>query len=530
MKAIKKSALLLTSVSTDVRRSGGDVFIADLPKIRQNEIRQIKQIKYKAEVVQVTTVGNDTYTPTANTRYSVEIIDVEKRREGFTGQNRVFGWTTPPVLTTIGSTTALQREYIHGKIITAINLATSYVHGTAVTLGTGSGFTITDSTGYYPANDNGASGSRKGANTILAKTNADGTGFVASQVTVTTAPVYSFGDGTRLLADKPVMAAYWGVLTAGDLENPKTAAGLSAVAGQFYDAFIVSSLTIASAIGISGQYALVPQEFSVFVDNGTGSATTNLTGFLAFSREMRKLITSTYRKDPSSVIDFFGKPVLMQGALGAAPATTGTYRLLSEEVFQVTQIGTQTIVGPVINDAGLLLDQDLTDTEGAEYVPSILTNDARSFVVGKTPFSLYARMKAADCTDMGVMVGFRKKAAHAADYNDYTDLAGIGSVLAGDTISTYGILNNAATLITASVNVPADATSYSLEVLVDINGAVTAKYNGISRVIYSAGTTALILDAGDEMIPFMRAVNIGGGDPDSIISEFWAINDNSWKL
>jgi len=333
MRAIKKSVLLKTSAGTDIQHSGGEVSITGLPEIRYNELRKIRQIKSKDEVVQVVTVGATSYTPTANTRYAIEIVDLEMKREGYTGQTRTFGYTTPPVLTTIGSSAALQREYIHGKIIAQINATTAYTHATAVTLATGSGFTITDSSGYYPANTNGGQ-TRKGANVIIAKTNNDATGFVEADVTLTTAAVYAFGNGTVMAANTPIIASYTQLLVSGDLENPVATDGTYGVAGQKYDAFTISALATAPAHAVSDQYALVPQEFAVFVANGTGTVTTNLAGFKSFRREMYRLFTSLYRKNPSSVIDFFGKPIMMEGALGAAPATTGTYKLLSEEMWQ----------------------------------------------------------------------------------------------------------------------------------------------------------------------------------------------------
>jgi len=117
--------------------------------------------------------------------------------------------------------------------------------------------------------------------------------------------------------------------------------------------------------------------------------------------------------------------------------------------------------------------------------------------------------------------------AHAADFNDYTDLGAIGFL--GDLVYTWGILNNAATVATNTTTVPTDGVSETFEIRVGIDGAVTAFYNGVSKVIYSAGTTQLVFDAGDILIPTVRAVNISGGDPDVIISELLALPSSDWK-
>jgi hypothetical protein len=135
------------------------------------------------------------------------------------------------------------------------------------------------------------------------------------------------------------------------------------------------------------------------------------------------------------------------------------------------------------------------------------------------------------------LIGFRKKEAHQADFNNYNDLAGVGSIATvaggtpnGDLISTNGILGGAATVTTSTGVVPADGVSLTVEVLVAIDGTVTAKVNGVSYPVYSAGTTALVLAAGTIVIPTIRQANIGGGTPTFVVSEVSAIASDSWKL
>jgi len=537
MKTKTRSVLLKTSSNNDVQHSGETLLITGLMDgIRFNDILDFKQINQRAEVVRVarvTVVGATA--PTTNTTYTISIKDPNRRSEGYTGYSRRYSFTTPPVLTTMGATAADQNEYITTRIVAAINADSSNFVSAATVTG-GNGFTITDDAGYYPARLNGGSGGRKGTSSIVAVTNSDGTGYVQSQIADTTSAVYSFGNGTRMLQDMPVLHAYSGNIISGEYDAPMATDGTFAVSGQLYSAFYINSLCTQSAHAVTDQIAHALQTDIIFVDNGTGASTTNLAGFKTFRRAMHMVMFETYRSNASSFIDFFSGPIMLEGALGAAPATTGTQKMFSEERYQYTQIGTQTIVGPVISATGLLLDQDLTDTEGAEYVPSILTNDPREFVVGKTPFSVTAELVAGDCTDIGYLVGFRKKAAHAADWNDYTDLVGVGGIATvaggtpnGDLISTNGILNNAATVTTSTGVIPADGVSYVVTILVAMNGKVTCKVNGTVYPVYSVGTTPLVFDAGDIMIPFLRAVIIGAAaDPDAVISEFVAVNSDSW--
>ena len=181
---------------------------------------------------------------------------------------------------------------------------------------------------------------------------------------------------------------------------------------------------------------------------------------------------------------------------------------------------------PTPSNTGLIVDFDLTDTEGAEFTPSLLTGNSESFIVGQQEFSKVVKLTVADHTDATGIFGFRKKAAHAADFNNYTDLAAIGFL--GDLIYTWGILNDAATVATNTTVVPTDGASEEFVIKVDKTGLVTVKYQNVSYPIYSAGTTALVLDAGDEMIWTERIVNISGGDPDTVLNQRIVVADNNW--
>lgn len=533
MKPIRESVLFRTSAASDIQCSGGVLAIAGLPTgAKKKSITSIKQVKYRAEVVQVVTVGGTAYTPTGSTAYNILIGDTNRQYAGAASYLKKYTYVTPLNITDLGATAALQREAIHAALVTKINAdASNYV--VAASLGTGTGLTITDDAGYYPPFRQGMT-NRKGASTVLPEPNRDGSGFAETNVSTTTAAVYSFGVGADLVYGQPIVDFMFGNLIQGSLDVPiQTAAGLPAVSGQKYDGFVIESLTEVPAHNVTGQYALVPKIQLVVVDNGTGTDATNLAGFKAFERVMHKLAVEVYKNDAGTTQQWFDNPLVMQDPLGAAPTgTANTLGWLGDPQYGLlnkTNIGAATVVSPVLNADGLLLDQDNTNTEGAHYSANQQTLSDRSFIVGKTPFSVVARVVAADWTDAQFLVGFRKKAAYTADYNDYTDLAAIGGGAAdGDSIYTFGILNNAATVATDSNVNFADAVSMLLKVSVDINGTVTASFANASggwtnASIYSVGTTALVLDSGDEMIPFFQFTNIAGGDPDLVISEFFAV-------
>lgn len=545
MKKVEEAVLFRTSAASDVQCSGNVITVAGLKTSTDKKfLSWLKQIKYRAEVSQVVTVaGVDTaWTATGSTTYGVYLGNVRTNVAGAQNVLKPYNYTTPADVTTIGGTAQARREYIATQIVAKINAdSTNYVTAAVTSNGT---FTITDDAGYNPnllsdwniLYTQGQSG-RMGATTVGIWADSSGYGYATTNIATTTSAVYSVGIGADLLNGKPVMDFMYGNLISGTLiAPPVTAAGLPAVSGQKYDAFVLSSYNLASAHNQTGQYALVPKTQTVWVDNGTGSDTANLAGFKAIERVFHKLALGVYKNDAATTQEWFDRPIVFQDPLGAAP--TGTADTLGWQLspygsLNRTNIGTQTIVAPVLDDTGLLIDQDDTATEGSHTSANQQVLSDCSFIVGKTAFSVVARVVAGDWTDTQFMVGFRKKAVYAADYNNYTDLAAIGGGAAdGDSITTQGILNNAATVATDSGTNFADAASMLLMVKVALDGTVSAYFANstggwTSAPIYSVGTTTLIFDAGDEMIPFYQHVNIGSGNPAVSIGEFFAVSDNT---
>ena len=533
MRPNKESVLLKTSAATDIQCSGGVISITGLKKVSKSNIFDIKQVKYRAETAQVIRVGTSSYTPTADTVYKVLIGDVNRFQSGWEETLKPYSYRTPVVLTTLGATAALQREAIHLALVAAINADASN-KVVAASLLTGTGFSVTDDGSYYPVYSQGMS-NVKGVSTVIPVTNTDGSGFAESDYSITTPGVIGVGVGAYLAAQLPVIDFMNGNLVSGVIDTPPlTTAGAAATSGQNYDVFVIESYQTQAAWSVSGQLALVQRWQEVWVDNGTGSATTNLTGFKAFERVMHKLMVQQYQRDASCVQEFFDKPIAFQDPLGAAP--TGTADTLGWMIspygsLNRTNIGTQTIVAPVLNATGLLIDQDDTATKGAHYSANQQTLGDQSFIVGKTAPMVAARVVMADYTDAAFILGFRKKEAYNAVFNAYTDYATIGNgssaagttYINGDFFVTRAELNGGGILETVSAVAPTDAVSYMCWVKVDINGAVTAFVNGTSYPIYSTGTTQMVFDAGDELIPCFQIVNIGGGDPACSISEFFAV-------
>lgn len=528
-RTIKKSVLFNanSASSGDIQYGIGNFTIAGLDSVRFSDVTSITQAKYRAEVAQVVTVGATAYTPTGATLYTIAIGDPQRTISSVNqAPVRKYSYLTPPVITTIGATAADQREAISLALVAKINAdLTNYV--AAASLGSGNGLTVTDDGNYYPVYAQNMSAVR-GASEVFLIPNSDGTGFSATNISVTTAAVYSLGVGAKLAEQKPVVNFTMNNVVSGILEAPMvTAANAPAVSGQKYDGYFIEDLKIVDGITLGGQYVYQSRLQVTFADNGTGTSTTNLANYLAFQKEMHKIIAKTYDTAGNAVKEFFDQNFVIQGPLGAVPVTTTSLVnkfITPYGMLQHTNIGTQTIVAPTQGTTGLLTDQDVNTGDGAEYYVPTATPNSQQFIVGKTEAILIAGYTATDVTGVNALFGFRTKAAFALDYNDYTNLGAIGINSTSGKFTTAGILANAATVTTTSSTTGAANTVRNLFVVkVDINGLVTCYANGVAYPVYSAGTTPLAFAANTILIPFFLTTQITGTTSVGVMDEFVAL-------
>ena len=532
MKNISRSVLLKTSAGTDLVHSNGNVKIAGLDggAIRFNDILDIIQIKQRDEVVQVLTVGGGSYTPAASTTYSIEVSLRDQRIKGWQGFRKKYGYTTPAIITNIGASAALQREYIHTQIINKIN-ADNANFMTAASLLLGTGFTLTDDAGYFPARVNGASNGRGGKAAVITITNADGSGWTSSNITTTTNAVYGFGIGTRMAQDEPSIYSYTGNLISGELDAPKASDGTFATAGQKYDAFVISSLGIASAHAVSDQLAHTPEQTLVYVDNGEGTSTANATGFAAFEKSMHRLVGALYQSNPTAIVEFFDNIGTFSGSATPAPTgATGDVNQINTGAntlqYFVKGIGS-TILAPYATVNGLPLSLDAVNDEGMELSAPVGTNSPKEFTIGVHDFSMIAKINLDDISGTDALyVGFRKKAAHTADPNDYTDMATLGLDANAGALKIMTALNNAAVDSTATTDTWANGETRELEIRVFKDGSVKFFVDGVERT--SVQTTAFEFDATDVVIPFISFLNTANvATP--LLKELLVLPNSSWR-
>ena len=523
MLSVNQSVLFKTSAATDVQGSAGFVSIAGMDSIRRNRITGVTQIKFRAETVQVVTLAS-TFTPTALTNYTLELGDTNRTVNGAQELLKSYTFQTAPNILTNGATAALQREAIYAGLVAAINLDTAREYVTAASSGGGAGLTITDSAGYYPVFQQGVN-NRLGATTVKACTNPDGTGLLASMFSITTPAVYSFGVGADLALMKPVKDQIYGNLISGVLQTlggiapttkSATAANnnLPAVSGQQYDGFVINYLKATPAYGgtANSQFNFMEAISIAVVDNGAGSATTNLAGYLAFQREFIRIVKTHFSSDVATIGDFFDNALTASATYpttGAAITTTDNVVMSAnsnENTFYINPIGTHTLLTPIVSTGGLSPMLDVTTQEGIEFTVPNLTQCPKQFVVGKTDASYYVRLNigaAINATSFKTLsIGFRKKAACAVDQTAYeaasvataclgvpldTGVAPVINVITGP--GSAGALTNTSTTVA-----PAASASVDLYITVDTAGVTKFYVNGVDRTPATAYTFAAALN------------------------------------
>ena len=215
-----------------------------------------------------------------------------------------------------------------------------------------------------------------------------------------------------------------------------------------------------------------------------------------------------------------GPPVCVARAgAGAATGTEGDVNLCMVQglTLEYAVIGTQTILGPSLTSAGLDISQDLTNNDGVQYSPSLLTrNPDYVYTIGTSPaFYVRAKIKITDVSGSDALfVGFVKAAAYAAASDDYTDAALIGNV-SGD-IKLNTILNNADTTVTDTTNNWVDGETHELTVRVDADGVVTYLIDNANPL----ATAAFTFDDGDEVVPLVYLRHDSDVAESTILVEF----------
>lgn len=519
-----KTKLFTTSAKTDVVTSNYPealLEITGLMPIRLKDLVSIGIKKSRAEVAQVVTIGGTTDPTIAySKKYTIGIRTTTGKYQSNTDSKYT---EFSAVISASQGSAALDRQAIYDKLTSAINASTLNV--TASAGSSGNGMTITDGS-YFDGTHNANylfSGLGKSDIRLLYDADNDG-GFVhATHFEITTAAVYPVGIG----ADLQQMGGGIGVY--GDQASGSIAfknALSSAVSGQLYNLFTFRSIVkVNTDIAAGGGWEIIDQE--CYVDNGTGSATTNLAGYQAFELEIERILYGTVLKAPNSIAAFFGEQPQRQLGIGGLPTGTAgdenMYSWPTEGTSLIHSVlGTQTDVYVLVDADGLILDQDAADNDGMEFHPAYGATSPFRAVVGKGSFSVRTRVTVADVSDADeLMIGFRSAVAVQANVTGYDDIIAI-NINAGDILmSTEDANSGTRTNTDTTINL-ADLGVVELEVRLYANGTTKFLVNDID---YSYLITSPVTHtAGQALIPFIRCLNVAASLPGASFRKLLYIN------
>ena len=197
--------------------------------------------------------------------------------------------------------------------------------------------------------------------------------------------------------------------------------------------------------------------------------------------EKNLLARYTYEK-------FQSDPVTACKAGGAANGATGKENMmgLGSNMFEYYILGAgQTILAPSLVATGLLVSLDLTDNMGCEITQGILARSKQAFVIGTDEFYFKLKFSIADIsgTDDCAM-GFRLAEDYQAAIDGYQDMAILNVISGAIKIETEA--GGGGTTTTDTTNTWIDGATHTLEVYVDLAGAVTYKIDGADPTVVAA--------------------------------------------
>jgi len=237
-------------------------------------------------------------------------------------------------------------------------------------------------------------------------------------------------------------------------------------------------------------------------------------------------ISSKQVINSGSTITFKSSPLICTAddTGGVATGTGGDINLLSFKeglIMEQFIIGTQTIIKPVMNSAGLLASLDLTNGDGVEYnFGAARSLSEYAFTIGTdAAFFFQVEMTVADISGGNpYIIGFRKSESNNATYSAYTDYYALGMIAgtSATNITLTSELNGGGQTLQDSGTVwtGGDGGTVTLQVLVSAAGVVTATIDGGDP----SSPLAYTFDSADVVCPFIHLVHNGDAGAINIVS------------
>lgn len=204
------------------------------------------------------------------------------------------------------------------------------------------------------------------------------------------------------------------------------------------------------------------------------------------------------------VHEMFDLPFVTASILDGGTPETATENCMicaSGNVFSIIGIVGQTLTGPAWDNPGIDIAMDQTENDGFEMCSGIGAANPVKYTVGTDPaFFFKVRMTLTTVAGNDVLlVGFRKREAYQADYNDYDEMAALNMV-SGD-INGAQILNNDTTDTDDTGDDWADGETHTLCVKVSSAGVVTYEIDDADP---TTDPSAFTFDGAEVVVPFIH--------------------------
>jgi hypothetical protein len=231
-----------------------------------------------------------------------------------------------------------------------------------------------------------------------------------------------------------------------------------------------------------------------------------------------KKLAETIRKNKNIEVDFSEAPLVGSfrvdtGAAYAGASTTAHAMICDGEAFELSALGTQTILSPAWTSDGLNLALDQTDNDGCELNNGINSASKAAWVVGDQRIVAECTVSVADVSGTDdCAFGLRKAEARQANIDDYDEMA-VLNVISGS-IKAETILNGGATSTSAELATLADAGSVNLKLIVNMDGSVEFYIDDVQKSV------AFSFDDGEVVVPFLFMLNSSDHAGNVIVSEW----------
>ena len=273
---------------------------------------------------------------------------------------------------------------------------------------------------------------------------------------------------------------------------------------------VMSKTTLAGGVdstyGLDGHFAL--SKNALHVSKGVSDAETDNWKTIPFVNDGAQFTRECFEVQPIFAAKLLG---------GAATGTDGDENLMLFErnMFEYHCIGAATDPVPNLEESGLNLEMDETDTDGVEVTQGILARGRTVFTVGTDAFYFKCKFELQDVSDVNeCAMGFRKAEAYQKAIDDYNAMA-VLNVQAGNII-TETISDGEGTDSDDTEDNWLDGETHTLEVHVSAARAVTYRIDG------KAPTTPQVFSflAGEVVVPFFHFQLDGDGSCDCFLKEW----------